>query len=85
MIIQKNQYQQSKINSNSTAGEESNSSVMQNMDEKKSKIPRAYRRSKFTGFSPGFKPMTEPWTQTEFTMELPSSSKNPTTMGTFQF
>lgn len=74
-----------KFNDNSTAGDGVISSVMLNADKKKSKIPRAYRRSKFTGFSPGFTPMTEPWTQTEFTMELPSSSKNLTTMGTYQF
>ena len=44
----------------------------------------AYRRSKFTGFAPGFLPMTEPWTQTQFSLELPGISSNALTQGTCQ-
>ena len=51
---------------------------------KKKVVGTAYRRSKFTGFAPGFLPMTEPWTQTQFSLELPGISSNALTQGTCQ-
>ena len=52
--------------------------------KKRKEVDMAYRRSRFTGFAPGFLPMTEPWTQTQFSMELAGSSKNGRTQGTCQ-
>ena len=51
---------------------------------RKKEVDKAFRRPRFTGYAPGFLPMTEPWTQTQFSMELPGSSTNPRTQGTCQ-